>query len=377
MAVYLFKKLQEADSSVSLLAWTLVGVALQVTLTIASMLTIVANVGFPIPFPLANYPYLGQTNLWIIIGLYVVLPVLYCIPVSLWAFKPKRTVSALNIQLLTIVLFGIILLTKEVISFSGPNANFDYIRFAETFGIIWLFSIMLYGIVGFVQTLFIRWWIGLNREDLDVKTYSVALDFKKVRELLDDPSFLNVRKLTKKFDESDFMLMKSQSVVNGIVIAAGPDRSKKGHCILATVPFNQSLYAVSRSASSSNLRTSIVDEIKGRLGNGIKFEDTQYDVVVTNRAESYAFEPTKTRFEVTRDIWYRIPLYFRYAFICTILAFILVSFLYFDQTGLGLKMEIGTYAELLEILFVASVIELGGTAWEELSRRGVAKPSKV
>lgn len=370
----LFKKLRQQDSTLALWTWTLVGVAIELTLTVVSMLWISGGLAFPFPFPSFAYPPITLTDMRIILGLYLVLPIIYTLPVSLYVFRPKRIVSALNIQLLTIAVFGMILLARMPSS-RFLTSDFDYTSFALSFGVIWAGAFLVYGVLGFLQTLFVRWWIGVNPEDLVSKTYSIGFSFHMVSKMLSSKQFLTIRNLEKNVDEHDFLLLRRKTKTPGIVIGLGGD--SRG-CTLAIFPFEEGLYALAPSEISSSLCTSILNEIKGMLPKGTKLTFVRHPSdIVTSRTHNFAREPTRTKFEITREIWRRMPHYFRYAFVCTILALLLVSVIFSQQSELGVEVPFSIYLELVEILFVALVVELGGPAWQVFSERMRSRPTYI
>jgi hypothetical protein len=355
----LIGKLRQQDSTLALWTWTLGGVAFQLMLTIASMLWVSGNLAIPLPFPNIAYP----SDLRISLGLYVVVPIIYSLVVSRYVFKPKRIVSPLNIQLLTIVVFGMLLLARMPSSrFLGPY--FDYSNFAWMFGMAWLLAFLVYGIMGFLQTLFVKWWIGMYEGELKPQTYSVTLDFTKLRDVI-------LKEFTDSYDLRIERNRPSLLVVRTVqkcrvVLGIGPDRTDSSKSILCLLPYDYRFYDVATTKDALTLMDDVLFNLKGRLVGRAEITSTEDDPIVTSTAHSIAIQPCQGGYSVTKERWKKVSTPYKYALVATALAWILITILFEEQSMLpNFPIDSTAYLELSVFLFIALVVELGVPMWQE------------
>ncbi len=186
--------------------------------------------------------YLFQNNPMIIF-IFLLLPIIYCIVISLF-FQPKRLVSPINIQILTSVLFAQIVLNSIM------DAELTLDIFINIFGnLIFIFIILIE--IGLFQFLCVRLVIGLNYKDSVRKSYIINLSPKDVINILKDSNFHKSRKFKilkiNKNTNNPLLILRFNDFKEHIIIAFGNYRNEKNKCVLAIAAFHKDLSWISKS----------------------------------------------------------------------------------------------------------------------------------
>jgi len=335
----------------------------QIVTTIPSMLWIATTAN-----PMNFLPSIAsQTQIYFIVGMYLVVALGYSIPVSLLQ-KPKRIISPLNIQLGTVGVFGLVMLTRFLIPFTNYGFTMmTYIQFALSWGFFYLIFFTLFGIVGFYQTLFVRWWIGVNLVSLSRQTFRINANFAKVRKQLLTENFVDFFHFRIREDSENLLILKRAGRLN-VVLALTPELRKE-RSILAVIAYELSLYAMESTPPSLELRDNVVFNLRGRM-QGSAFTTHTNETMVMSLAYAVAMEPAKSKFERVRGLWENIPRYFQYAIATTLSTLVvLVPLVYYFQSQLKVTFEFGFFFELEVLISLALMAEIGLGAREELTLR--------
>lgn len=180
----------------------------------------------PIPFittsPMTTVAYLGMT-------------ILYSVIASLF-YRPKRIISPVHIQLLTATLLGITIAYYIILN---PHLAYEqqYIG-ALTFALMVIYSIVW--MVGFIQQQFVRYIIGLQGTEMDLKTYSINVDFETVDEILKNSAFRERHKLRKSKRIKDRKILQTKWWGSSVklVIVIQRDNKLKNHTTLAIASYS-------------------------------------------------------------------------------------------------------------------------------------------
>lgn len=360
----LSERLRRGDSILNLFVWTLVGVALQLAIAIPALsFSIYGFTDYLIsknwggyspftPFP----PNLDSSVINLLMTLYALLPLVIFLAVSAMT-RPKRIVSMTRIQIITVTVFGLLVLagvSPHLLSFQPTQ---DTVNFITSFALAWILTFMFFGIFGFFQTWFIRWWIGVNEGALTPRTYSIALDFADFRNFLLN-EFTHSYELRTRRNERDLLVLNTYGRCR-VIMACGPDRSNPSRSILCLVPLEHGNYEISTTDEAVEVLDDVSFILKGRLSRRAEVNDAANDPVLERIAHSIAVEPTRTRFATTKDKWARIGTEFKTAFAFTVAAWILTTALFFDQKVLNITLDFGIYWEITVLLIIAAVAELG------------------
>lgn len=205
-------------------------------------------------------------------SVYIVVSLIYCLAVSL-AFKPKRIVSPLLTQGLTVAFM--------TIEFVIPFTMYTYLLHNQqavenALGILILASAMLI-LVGFIQTELIRRWVGLNEplEEIDKHIVSFDIDFKKMKEIMLSDEFLSLGGFKRKKNKSHEQLILESSSRDSekLVFVLSADK-KDERSYLAGIPYQISYNTISKSAKASAWMESIILFLKERSK---KYEENKQD----------------------------------------------------------------------------------------------------
>lgn len=347
--------------------WTLSGIAAQICTTIPSILWVATTANVLNVFPSIADPY----QLLQIVGAYLVVAPVFSIIASISFFKPKRIVSPLNIQLGTVFAFGVLVLVRILIPFTNYGYSMGtYIGFALAYGFLWIVSLAVFGILGFVQTLFVRWWIGVNLGHLEPKTFRIDSEFTKIREYIvseDFKDFWDFHTIDGK-TSPNLVRLHSRGLQN-IALALAPDPENNKNSMLALLVYELNLYAVESTQDSLDLVQHIRYHLEGKFKDSI-FTPLESESTVTSAVYAIAKEPTKSRFEITRDVWSRIPKYFKYAIVITLLTWVfLAPSVYYFQLQLQVVFDFDIFFELEVLIFLTFIGEIVVGARQEIQFR--------
>jgi len=340
------------------------------TLFFATIIIIPIQTALLIPFSvqalsaLRDEPLiLFQNSLIILIG-YILLPIIYCITISL-LFKPKRIVSPMNIQIGTYVLFSIIFI-YSYLEHSMTELEFEGVFFSLFIIFIFIMSI------AFIQFFFVRWVIGLNLDETDRKSFLINAPSKDIIKILGN-EFLFSRPFIKQkecqtTDKPIWILRHRDNLNNYAIIAFGSQKDDENKCILATVAFHMGMSWVAKSDKASAICESIVNDINIRLkktNNKITIIPLKkIDDIVSVMAFSFVDSATCSKIYIIRGFFRSISRFFRRAIIATIGAFtILTGACYFGY------LSSDNYVAVIIPTLIVLIIEFGIPLREELQRK--------
>jgi hypothetical protein len=298
---------------------------------------------------------------------YFVLPIIYCIIVSL-LFHPKRIVSPLWVQIGTQVIFSAIVITNVM-----PTADFTV---PETYGNLvgsLLLTALLAIMIGFIQEIIVKKVVALNFEDCDRVSFTVDMnpkDFlKTVGDDLRDVWEFNRKKDNPKAKPENiiWVLRTNDSYSNYVIITVGSVRGNENKSIIATVAYHASAYGISKSENASKMRNSIIRDINGLLAENNKptlSPTEEMDDAISVKAYNHTLAVTRPKTAIVADFFKRIRRYYLFAMIFTIVTFIATTIAWMAKV-------IGNsdYINSIILIGVALVVELGASLAEEWYRR--------
>lgn len=307
-------------------------------------------------------PVLDSTFLLVIL----LLPIVYCSILSLTVF-PKRIISPFNIQLGTFAVNAIIVVDLFLRLYSGYMSPAGSWVIVGTLAFYGLAAGFFQCLLGFFQTVFVRWFVGLNIGNLVAQTYTVTTDFQTMRKTLLGKTFRSsVWNFRVEADDKDTLVMREQGRMVLVV------RKSESGTILSVVPYDEGLYAIETSSGANDLAQSMVNDLRCRLPNTPEFKKPDVSTpaldAVSGIARMYARKRGQSKVAATRDIWKRLPHYLRYAIVATIIAYAILTIIFLFQRQLNVTIEIGTYLDLFGYFFLVFVGELGLAGWQEIRR---------
>jgi len=225
-----------------------------------------------------------------------------------------------------------------------------------------------------IAQFFIVWWvIGLNYDGSDRKTFIINDSPENVKKIL-GKEFLKTRKfsrlgqLYKDTDNPVTILKCDDNFRNNVVIAFGRLPDSKNKCIMATIAFNKSISWISKSSTASAICDAIVNDISERLKKAnsklkVIQLNNEYDLVSTT-ALGFVESLTRTKIEAVTQFFQKIPKFFRYTILLTILVFIILSVAcYLDY------LDVNSYIVGIVPTIIALIFEVGIPLKDELSLR--------
>lgn len=304
---------------------------------------------------------LFQNNPIILVG-YMLLPIVYCIVVSLF-FQPKRLVSPLHVQIGTFTLFSLIIIN----SFLKSSITLTTIE--NLFMALFLIAIIIITI-GLAQFLIVRWVVGLNYNDSDRASFIINGSPKEITKIL-GKGFLRTRRfiLKKEYENADnpiTILSCEDTSRNVVIIAFGTPQDNKDKCILATVAFHKNLSWISKSQTATEKRSSILHDIEGRLKRyNPKFTVSPFEKVddfVSVTAFSYIELLTQSKIETTIGFFKRISKFVRRIIYFTIFALVVLTVACYMN-----YIDVNTYISVIIPTIIILIIEFGSTLRDGLS----------
>jgi hypothetical protein len=261
-------------------------------------------------------------------------------------------VNPLYIQLSSAGVVTLFVLLVNAHQFLSLQLIYEFLR-----GIIGTFIIAVFflGIFGVVQTLIVRWLVGLvgTIDDLDRKTFLVNADFQTVSGILLTESFLQSWNLEhRKIGKGLLEIYTSYPAVWQIRLVLGPAQ-EPNKSILATVAFEKKFYTIFKSDKVSDCRDDMVRRIKSIIGVK-KFRLIGFNDVVSHMALRSALSVTEPKTIVGRDALGEVPSFYRNILILMGVIVAIVTGLYiFGFVPLDL------FATSLIMIAIALAIELG------------------
>lgn len=277
-----------------------------------------------------------EPQLFAIIG-YFALTIIYSIPTSL-SFTPKRIISPLNIQIITV---GMLLIILSISLMLGESRSIDTESYLVSITLISLMMIL----AGVAQTEFVKRAIGMNGtiEDLDRKSYLINMTFTKVASVIKQETLLNLGEFKIMKDSTDMIVLKSklrtfEKMI--MVISKFGDKSEK--TLLATISYESRYYSIFKTPNASKLMGSIYGELKSdlkKLQTDLKITEKEPNDLVSLEASRYALRETQSKFGSVNEL----PRYYIFVSIFIIVTAIIISVAYY-------------YKMISDELFIGSII---------------------
>lgn len=207
----------------------------------------------------------------------------------------------------------------------------------------------------------------MNIGDLVAQTYTVTTDFQTVRRTLRSKTFRgDVWDFHTEAHDDETLVLRAEGMV--LVVR----KSKRG-TILSIVPYDEGLYAVETSPVANEKAQSMLNDLSRRLPNSPELKRHEVTTpaleAAAGIARMYARKRGQSMVAVTRDLWRRLPSYLRYAILATVIAYAILSGVFFLQHQVNLTIEAGTYLDLSGYFFLVFVGELGVAGWQEIRRK--------
>jgi len=376
----LSQRLRIESTTVRLGLLTLVGMVIELVLALPVMSYAVTLLTVPtqvvasnvalITITLGAYPF--------ILG-YTLFPIVYCTLVSFLAI-PRRLISPLNIQIGTFVFGTIIVLDKALFStpYFGTLPSVQITNLATVLTVYLVVAGVFTVTLGFVQTIAVRFLIGLNLEDLDPVSYRINASLSFLNTQM-DKNFRDSFNLSKQTDDDGIVIMKGNNDALSIVLCIKEFRdeiSEKVDCILATVAYESRFTVVTKTEAASTWRDSFVWALRGksmRQYATIEFVRLEtLDDPASMRAYNLAKEPTEGRVRIGLQFLSGLPKELKSGIIVTVIAWLAIFFIWAIQY-LSNDGFIGTSVFIIVALFV----EIGIALREDTSRSKSTRKSAL
>ena len=299
--------------------------------------------------------------------IYVLLPIFYCIIVSLF-FHPKRLISPINVQIGTVIVYSTI-----VIYHSSTLVDLTFTTYLNLFGSIFILASIAI-MIGIFQFIIVRWVVGLNLDSVDRSSYIINGKLKDIMKALDG-DFISVwglsrRKENPKAKKPIWILKRKDIFNNHIIIAIGSHPENEEKCILATTSFHLSNLGISKTEKSSARRDSILNDIECRLKKtGLQLSIipiTEINDTISYRAYAHAIKVTNSKIDIVKGFFKNLPKYYKWAIIITILIFVIIT------VGCYLEyIDFNTYVGVVIVIIITLFIEVGSLVREELLRKNI------
>lgn len=309
-------------------------------------------------------PTISFGSLPFVIG-FVTIIVPYCISASM-AFSPKRLINPMWVHLLTFVFSTLII--SEAISASNSSALNQYLSSyhitpAILIGSFSILYFMVFFVIGLIQWLFVRLLVGLNgtETDLDIKTFSLDVDFKTVSKALKQSDLQSVGNLGRRQETADLLLLSNlpRGVGDKLVLCAYSDPDDSTKTLVSTAAFTANNFSIRQTISASAWMKSVRLYLEDALGK--KGTESSKESAGRSLAVSFALRRTVASIGGIRDV----PKYYLFAIGVTIAMGIVFTAGFFIFQIIPEPEYLGA----LVLIFVALVIELGPAIAESVYRR--------
>ena len=239
----------------------------------------------------------------------------------------------------------------------------------------------LFGLLGFWQTLVVRWLVGLNEGKSNDVTYTVDVPFETVSAYATKKEFCDFWYLSRQ-DISPQIVLRSRysaggTLKNDVILVIAPlDQNKT---VIHGSAFAEDLYDVAESDDVSLRRDQLIDSLVGKLPGNINRASVKNDPELSRI--SHRFVEAYTRSKVTRagvrskasgalKMMLRIPRLFQIAILVTVIAWVLVNVLFLSLPSLpgADKIEMGP-VPVIEInvgFLFGTIAEVIIPAWEQI-----------
>jgi len=303
----------------------------------------------------------------VVIVVYLLLPIIYCIILSL-LFVPKKIVNPLHIQVGAFALYSTFLINYYLNNYSNPET------FQNIFGILVIIAMYII-MIGFFQFISVRWVVGLIYEGCDRKTFIINGSPKEIMKNL-GKEFLRTRNFKKpmtkleKTDNPITILRYEDASRNNITFAFGSLQEVKNKCILSTVAFHKSISLISKSLTATAIRDAIIRDIKGRLEEtNSKFKISSFDKVdnsVSEIAFSFIESISKSKIEIVTEFFRKMPSFYRWLiYLTSIIILVLTVVCYIDI------LDFNIYITIITPLTIALIFGIGTQLIKEFTFKKV------
>lgn len=275
--------MEKERSTLRLIVLLFIGAMLNFFLLIPSIPTVVVVLtSTSQPFPSVSEQQVGY------IVAYGLLSVPYCAGATV-AFKPKRFVSPLYVQVITFVLAS-----SPLFYYLFANA-----AYASIDQLVQVLGRIAYGlgafllVIGLYQEISVRWLVGVSNEGYDPKTFILQKDFGKMKDFFLNSDFLKSWELKIIENANDRMVVRAKrSLRNSTVMVLTHDEGGN-HSILATCAFRATRDVVKKDGPASRRRDRIVNAIRDEFD--CPYWDTDLNNRASSRAERITLEGTEAR----------------------------------------------------------------------------------
>ncbi len=294
---------------------------------------------------------------------YFLLTIIYCILASLF-FRPKRIISPINIQAITVVVFSFLMI------YNSFQISMTSQVFVNIF-ISLIFVAMTVILIGIVQLLIVRWVTGLNDDGTDKISYLVNEKLKDVLKNIGGKNYLSSRDFNILRDggiiDNKILSLRCRDNVNNFVIVSfGSLLEDNNKTIIATVAYHSDLTWVSKSKKASIQRDSIINDIKERLeknNNNIVFTKLEtIDDLISRNAYSFIELITYSKITIIRGFFRRISRIFKFIIGITLFMFVSLTIAWYNAF-----IDNNTYIGIVATTVIALIIEIGITLKDEVS----------
>jgi hypothetical protein len=304
------QKEEQANSNLAL--WILCGAAIQVVLLIPTIIAIHDTLQST---PASLFPP-AQLQAGFLL-LYLIIPIIYAAYASCKQ-KPKHIISTMQTGFWATVVAGLMI---EMILPTTPFLTYyteqEWVISLLLFAVIWVLALLLAVGIGYLQTMVVRFLVGLDETSVHHVTYRINVDFAKVQEAVLKKDFLESWKF-KKLDHEPELVLKSrmypnQRVDDLLVISAwkNPTWFHGAQTLIHGTAFSEFLYDIRATQFATNRLDKIINDLVGTL-NVTKDEPLdEHDELhehLKSVANEFVSQRTRTKFAMiqTRFLYSRI-----------------------------------------------------------------------
>ncbi len=302
-----------------------------------------------------------QTEPILLVG-YIILPIIYCIIVSLF-LKPKTLVNPIHIQIGAYFISSVIIINGLL-----ANTEFTSELFINLFGVL-VFISMYILMIALIQFFIVWWVIGLNYDGSTRQSFVINGSPNEIMKIL-GKDFLRIRNFNKPKPygnpDNPIIFTKCNELKHFVIVAFGAYQNSNNKCVLSTVAFHRGVSWVSESPRANAISDSIISYVKVKLQEkNTKYKITKLDKVddfVSSTAFSFIEAITQPKIYIILEFFEKISSFFRYAIYLTIGAFLI-----FSIACLFGFIIIDSYVVAIVPTIIALAFEIGISLREEFS----------
>ncbi len=255
-----------------------------------------------LPVVFSNQPQ-NPTLFYILIGLYLVAGIIFCVFVSLNFFHPKKVVPPTYVQFVSMSLI-IVVIAITILPTSYPTL-LDYLLALWVYSIFALFLILP---VSAIQTPIVKWIIGLagSKEDTSQINMLLNADIDDVQKILRSDGVLNSLKLTKENnpDLSTIIFRTNSLKLEQFFLVLHRPRKAPNTTQLVGVWYEKKPYEVVKSKEILDIQEMNIGHIKNKLEKAkISFKEIKEDLPPAQTiANEYALSATVPMIQSLKNI---------------------------------------------------------------------------